>query len=126
MSEINNETVTLLEQIKLQKEEIEKLNESILCLKQFINGEWVDTDIICELLNIDFGEGLKRFDFSRTAEWNPYPLNGQKITTKFKLGDEKRLTLFADTLVTNILQTINETKKDLLSNGTRSENDWIY
>ena len=24
------------------------------------------------------------FDFSRTAEWNPAPLNGQKITTKFR------------------------------------------
>ena len=49
-----------------------------------LNGEWVDTDKIEKLLGIDFGEGLKCFDFSRTAEWNLAPLNGQKITTKFK------------------------------------------
>ena len=54
-------------------------------LKRLINGEWVDCDDVQKALGIDFRTGLKMFDFSRTAEWNPYPLNGQKITIKFRL-----------------------------------------
>ena len=54
-------------------------------LKSLVNGEWVDCKLVQEALDIDFATGLKLFDFSRTAEWNPAPLNGQKITTKFKL-----------------------------------------
>lgn len=54
-------------------------------LKSLVNGEWVDCKLIQEALGIDFATGLKLFDFSRTAEWNPAPLNGQKITTKFRL-----------------------------------------
>ena len=54
-------------------------------LKSLVNGEWVDCKLVEEALGIDFATGLKMFDFSRIAEWNPYPLNGQKITTKFKL-----------------------------------------
>ena len=54
-------------------------------LKSLVNGEWVDCKLVQEALSIDFATGLKRFDFSRTAEWNPAPLNGQKITTKFRL-----------------------------------------
>ena len=54
-------------------------------LKRLINGEWVDCKNVQEALGIDFATGLKMFDFSRTVEWNPYPLNGQKITVKFKL-----------------------------------------
>lgn len=61
------------------------LLDHLEALKKFINGEWVDTDIIQTILGIDFSTGLKMFDFSRTAEWNPAPLNGQKITTKFRL-----------------------------------------
>lgn len=61
------------------------LIEHLEALKKFINGEWVDTDIIQTILGIDFSTGLKMFDFSRTAAWNPAPLNGQKITTKFRL-----------------------------------------
>ena len=61
-------------------------------LKDLVNGEWVDCEIVQEALGIDFSTSLKMFDFSRTAEWNPAPLNGQKITTKFRLkkcrGDE--------------------------------------
>ena len=54
-------------------------------LKSLVNGEWVDCKLVEEALDIDFATGLKMFDFSRTAEWNPAPLNGQKIITKFKL-----------------------------------------
>ena len=51
----------------------------------FNNGEWCDTRDIRRLLNITFEEGLRKFEFSRTAEWNKYPLEGQKITTKFRI-----------------------------------------
>lgn len=54
-------------------------------LKSLVNGEWVDCKLVQEASGIDFDTGLKMFDFSRTAEWNPAPLNGQKITTKFRL-----------------------------------------
>ena len=54
-------------------------------LKAFCLGEWVETALIEKALNIDFGQGLKMFDFSREATWNPAPLNGQRIITKFKL-----------------------------------------
>lgn len=61
-------------------------------LTAFNNGEWCDTQDICRLLNITFEEGLRKFEFSRTAEWNKPPLNGQKITTQFRIkreGDSK-------------------------------------
>lgn len=64
-------------------------SEKIAVLKDLIKGEWVDCDKVQEALSIDFSTGLKMFDFSRTAEWNPYPLNGQKITTKFRLKTPK-------------------------------------
>lgn len=64
-------------------------SEKITVLKDLINGEWVDCDKVQEALSIDFSTGLKMFDFSRTAEWNPYPLNGQKITIKFRLKTPK-------------------------------------
>lgn len=54
-------------------------------LTAFDNGEWCNTQDICRLLNITFEEGLRRFEFSRTAEWNQPPLNGQKITTQFRI-----------------------------------------
>lgn len=59
--------------------------EQFNTLKSLVNGEWVDCKLLQEALSIDFATGLKMFDFSRTAEWNPAPLNGQKITTKFRI-----------------------------------------
>ena len=59
--------------------------EQFNTLKSLVNGEWVDCKLVQEALGIDFATGLKMFDFSRTATWNPAPLNGQKITTKFRL-----------------------------------------
>ena len=49
----------------------------------FFRGEWDDCKVIQEYFGIDFKTGLQLFEFSRTAEWNPYPMNGQKITIKF-------------------------------------------
>lgn len=59
--------------------------EQFNTLKSFVNGEWVDCKLLQEALGIDFATGLKMFNFSRTAEWNPAPLNGQKINTKFRI-----------------------------------------
>ena len=53
-------------------------------LKQLVNGEWVDCD------KVDVSTGVKRFDVSRTAEGNPDPLSGQKITIKFRLSNYKQ------------------------------------
>lgn len=77
--------------------DIRKAAENIKALKAFIFGEWVDTDIIERALGISFSEGLKRFDFSRTAEWcsiagkteKERKKNGQIITTKFRLKEPK-------------------------------------
>lgn len=57
-------------------------------LKSLINGEWVDCKLVQEALGIDFNTAFNMFDFCRTAEWNPAPLNGQKITTKFRMKVE--------------------------------------
>lgn len=54
-------------------------------LERLLAGEWIDTDDIEKYFNIDFATGWKLFEFSRTAEWNPAPLNGQKIAMKFRL-----------------------------------------
>ena len=61
-----------------------RLREKLEILIAFTNGEWQDCETICNILGIEFRTGLGMFDFSRTAEWNPAPLNGQKITTKFR------------------------------------------
>lgn len=63
--------------------------DQINAIRDLFKGEWVDTDLVCKALNIDFSTGLKMFDFSRTARWCDPPLNGQIITTKFKLKKEK-------------------------------------
>lgn len=89
--------------LKQQKVEIEKLqldNHNLWMkadiLTDFINGEWIDTENIQTALNIDFSTGMERFDFSRTAEWNPPPLNGQKVTTKFRLSHNKAIQKFVE------------------------------
>lgn len=87
------------------------LLEHLEALKKFINGEWVDTDIIQTILGIDFSTGLKMFDFSRTAEWNPAPLNGQKITTKFRLKTVL-LTQKVEKLEADIKEFERETDKE--------------
>lgn len=90
------------------------LLEHLEALKKFINGEWVDTDIIQTILGIDFSTGLKMFDFSRTAEWNPAPLNGQKITTKFRLKTVL-LTQKVEKLEADIKEFERETDKETVT-----------
>lgn len=60
----------------------------VATLRKLLNGNWVDTDDVCAALNIDFAQGMKMFDFGRTAAWNPAPKNGQKICTKFRLSEK--------------------------------------
>lgn len=91
------------------------LLEHLEALKKFINGEWVDTDIIQTILGIDFSTGLEMFDFSRTAEWNPAPLNGQKITTKFRLKTVL-LTQKVEKLEADIKEFERETDKETVTN----------
>ena len=91
------------------------LLEHLEALKKFINGEWVDTDIIQTILGIDFSTGLKMFDFSRTADWNPAPLNGQKITTKFRLKTVL-LTQKVEKLEADIKEFERETDKETVTN----------
>lgn len=50
------------------------------------NNEWIERNLVQEHFNLTFGECFKRFEFCRTAEWNKYPLEGQKITTYFRKG----------------------------------------
>lgn len=69
--------------------EIEALRLKNHVLTQLVNYEWVDCDKVQAALGIDFSEGLKRFKFSRMAQWNPFPLNGQKITTRFQVDPSK-------------------------------------
>lgn len=90
------------------------LLEHLEALKKFIKGEWVDTDIIQTILGIDFSTGLKMFDFSRTAEWNPAPLNGQKITTKFRLKTVL-LTQKVEKLEADIKEFERETDKETVT-----------
>ena len=90
------------------------LLDHLEALKKFINGEWVDTDIIQTILGIDFSTGLKMFDFSRTAEWNPAPLNGQKITTKFRLKTVL-LTQKVEKLEADIKEFERETDKETVT-----------
>lgn len=58
-------------------------------LDKFLKGEWEDCQTVCKALRITFLEGLRLFEFSRTAVWNPAPLNGQKITTQFRIRPSK-------------------------------------
>lgn len=74
--------ISALEEIQ-QYREIDKERGNLL--KRLLSGEWVDTKDIEKYLNIDFSDGMKLFELSRTAEWNPPPLEGQKIVTKFRL-----------------------------------------
>lgn len=71
--------------LREKNEDMRKIVNDANILTAFYNGEWCDTQDICRLLNITFEEGLRKFEFSRTAEWNKAPLNGQKITTQFRI-----------------------------------------
>ena len=69
------------------RQELQIAEEKLEVLRKLLNGEWVATQDVEEALGITFREGLKRFDFSRTASWNPWPLNGQRIDTFFRLKE---------------------------------------
>lgn len=86
LKDVYEVAVNALEEIQ-QYREIDKERGEVL--KRLLNGEWVDTKDVEKYLNIDFSEGMKLFELNRTAEWNPPPLNGQKITTEFRLRNKE-------------------------------------
>lgn len=83
--------------IKQLEEQNERLINERDTLVNFINGQWIDAKLIQKLLQIDFSEGTSKFAFSRNAEWwsivgkteEERSRNGQKITTVFKLDENK-------------------------------------
>ena len=66
----------------------DECKEDLQTLRDLINGEWVDCDKVCRAMNIDFKEGIRLFDFGRQAFWNPAPLNGQRVITKFRIAEK--------------------------------------
>lgn len=83
--------------IKQLEEQNERLIHERDTLVNFIKGQWIDAKLIQKLLQIDFSEGTSKFAFSRNAEWwsiagkteEEKSRNGQKITTQFKLDENK-------------------------------------
>ena len=73
--------------------EIDKLNFKVYVMTRLLNGEWVETEDVCEALELSFTEAFKLFDFSRTAEWwsivgkteEERSRNGQCIKTEFRI-----------------------------------------
>ena len=47
-------------------------------------NEWIDAGLVQEHFEMSFSECFEKFGFCRHAEWNAYPLNGQKITCYFR------------------------------------------
>lgn len=66
----------------------EDLQEYVETLRKLIKGEWVDCDKVCQAMNIEFKEGMHLFEFGRQALWNPAPLNGQRVITKFRVTEK--------------------------------------
>jgi hypothetical protein len=64
---------------------VKKENE---VLRKLLNGEWVDTEAVQDVLSITFAEGMRKFDFGRQVKWNKAPLSGQKVITKFRLCEK--------------------------------------
>lgn len=85
---------TEIEQLQTERdvyrEGLISAKEKLNTLQRLVNGEWVATQDVEEALGITFREGLKRFEFSREASWNPWPLNGQRIETFFRLKEGDR------------------------------------
>ena len=78
-----NASLKAIEIVNQLAEEYKTEREKVI--SKLLEGEWVDTEDVEMYLGVSLKLGLKLFDFSRTAEWNPPPLNGQKITTEFRL-----------------------------------------
>lgn len=113
--------ISALEEIQ-QYRELNKERGNVL--KRLLNGEWVDTKDVEKYLNIDFSDGMKLFELSRTAEWNPPPLDGQKITTKFRLRNKEFEEYQALGTVEELKSKIEELKRwhsDHIVKGIKNE-----
>lgn len=69
-------------------EQYNKLRHQYGVLVALLMGEWVHCQDVQEALKITFEQGLDMFEFGRMASWNPYPQNGQKIITKFRISEK--------------------------------------
>ena len=70
-------------------EQYARLQAEKAALEALIRGEWVDSAAVLSAMKIDFKTGMHMFELSRTVEWNPAPLNGQKVETRFRLRKER-------------------------------------
>jgi hypothetical protein len=77
--------MNIIYQNQMEKNKNNKEEEKINVLTKLFSGEWIETQRVEKVLNITFEEGMRIFDFKREVEWNPAPLNGQKISTYFKI-----------------------------------------
>jgi hypothetical protein len=99
-------TVSIHAYRRVQKEN-EELAKKYKTLCKLINGYWVDTQDVQDALEIDFKEGMRRFDFGRTAKWNKAPLEGQKIITKFRLHEKTAETAGVYSFETDAFEECN-------------------
>ena len=74
-------------------------------VKKLVAGEWVDGKELLEL-GLSFKECWNMFEFNRTVEWNPPPLNGQKSTVLFRLK-QPEITVSAEEIANNVKQMAN-------------------
>lgn len=77
--------MNIIYQNQMKKNKNNKEEEKINVLTKLFSGEWIETQRVEKVLNITFEEGMRIFDFKREVEWNQAPLNGQKISTYFKI-----------------------------------------
>lgn len=64
-------------------------------IKAFLNGEWIESETIQNILNLSFAECFSLFDSSIKSEWwsivgktdEERQRNGQKITSFFKIKE---------------------------------------
>ena len=82
--------------------EIEKLQEKLLTMTRLAKGEWVETEDVCNALDMTFTEAFKLFDFSRTADWwsvvgeteEERAREGQCIKTMFRVKGLNELSRY--------------------------------
>lgn len=92
MGETADYCSTLLESVTdayvVDIDEYRKLNFKCTVMKALLMGEWVKCEDVQEALNLTFDQCMRMFEFGRTASWNPAPLEGQKVTTKFMISEK--------------------------------------
>lgn len=92
MGETADYCSTLLENVTdeyvVTVEQYNALNFQCNVLKALLKGEWVKSEDVQNALNITFEQGMQMFELGRMASWNPAPLEGQKVCTKFRISEK--------------------------------------